>query len=224
MRRIAWTLLIPIFSMACGDSGTNASSGPGGGGGTGGGGAGSSGSAGTGGTNGDGGVCQLAPRGMFTFHVHNAGTASMTLTYGCGAKLPLELDTPDGKLGAGPGNADACEKSCDLIYSSPNPQCPGSCTDCALGMLEEIAPGGSTDIAWDRRVYVAKMAEQPCFVDRTCPPGNCAFGIAVASKPSQTGRLTICTDPNAVGVSCATSRTVDFTIDTTSSEATIDAR
>jgi hypothetical protein len=225
MKRIAWALLIAVFSMACGGSETNVSSGssgPGGAGGAGGGG--SSGSAGTGGTLGDGGVCQLAPRGMFTFHVHNAGTSSMTLTYGCGAKLPIELDTPEGKLGAGPGNADGCEKSCDLIYSSVNPQCPGFCTDCALGQLEKIAAGGSTDIAWDRRVYVAKIAEQPCLAGRTCQPGNCAFGIAVAPEPNQTGRLTICTDPNAVGVSCATSRTVDFTIDTTSSEATIDAQ
>src|SRR5579859_935141 len=48
-------------------------------------------------------TCELAPTGKFTFHIHNSGTMPMKLTLGCGAKLPIDLDTPDGTLGTGPG-------------------------------------------------------------------------------------------------------------------------
>jgi hypothetical protein len=216
--KTAATLLVWAASlvMACGGSAENSPGGAAGG------------SAGSAGSGMEGGTattnCELAPKGQFTFHIRNTSTMPMKLALGCGAKIPIELDTPDGRLGTGPGNADPCEKSCDLVYTDPIPQCPGFCTDCGNGELVTIAAGATDDIQWDRRVYVAKMAEQQCLVDPTCPAGqNCAFGIAVSPKADQTGTLTICTDPNAAGVYCPTSRTVNFTIDTSSAEGTIEA-
>jgi hypothetical protein len=215
--------------MACGGTTENVSGGSagapaaGGAGAAGAGGSGGGGGSGGSATGGAGGAasCALAPKGQFTFHIHNGGATPVKLALGCGKKLPIDLDTPDGKLGAGPGNADICEKSCDVVYA-PMTDCPGFCTDCAAGSLATIAPGATDDIRWDRRVYVPKVPESAC-LNSGCPiGGNCALGIAVAPKSAQTGTLTICTDPNGVGVSCGSSRTVSFTIDTTSQEGTIE--
>jgi hypothetical protein len=231
--RAAIVLVSFASLLACGGTGENVSGGSpdphaeGGAGSAGAGGADAGGHAGSGGsaTAEDSGAkkCELAPKGEFTFHIRNGGTSLLRLALGCGAKLPIDLDTPDGKLGIGPGNADACERSCDLVYDSPIPQCPGFCTDCANGKLVTIGSGATGDMEWDRRVYVPKMAEQRCLADPSCPSGkSCAFGIAVAPKANQMGTLTICTDPNAQGVYCATSRTVSFTVDTTAQEGTIE--
>ena len=192
----------------------------GGGGGAGG----ASGTGGAGGTGLDGSVCNfLRSPGTFTFHVHNTGSALIKLSFRCGGKMPIELDTPDGKRGTGPGNADPCERSCDQ-YVTDSVHCPGACFDCGTGEERAVMPGATTDVKWDRRVYIAGKIEKQCLAVASCNGGTCASGIPVPPTADQKGTLTICTDPNSVGVYCNATRTMDFTIDTTSGEGTIDAK
>ena len=180
------------------------------------------------GTQGTGGagVCQLDPKGSFTFHVHNAGTKMLRLALGCGATLPIDLVTPEGTLSIGPGGVgNTCEFTCDEVYGGGN---TGECSDCGPGVSADLSPGVTADIQWDRRVYVDQMVVAQCAPDD--PEGVCAFGEAVKPSAAQSGVLTTCDDTAAsqsgiVG-SCATGSTaaVSFTLDTTQAEGTIEVQ
>jgi len=165
----------------------------------------------------DGGAtCALAMTGAFTFHVHNAGASTLLLDLGCGRTSPIELDTPDGARGAGPGNVDACELSCDQVYAGG--VTPGGCTDCGGGVQRSIAAGATADVGWDRRVYVEQAVDPGC----STAGGMCAFGIYVMPAPNQTGRLTTCPIDQHPTASCLQPTVTSFQVDTTGAAATID--
>lgn len=185
---------------------------------------GTGGSAGTGGTAGTGGAaaCQLAPSpGMFTFHVHNGGSKTLRLAYGCGANLPIVLTTPMGMLSAGPGAVDTCEFTCEVVYGG---QQDGACSDCGGGYGADLGPGMTADIKWDRRVYTAHMSPPQCTGGMA---EGCALGEPVASTTMQKGVLDVCTDTGTSGAGyCASTSLmpVSFTIDTTQAAGTIEVQ
>jgi hypothetical protein len=165
-------------------------------------------------------TCKLDPPGeTFTFHVHNGGTAMLRLTFGCSDALPIDIDTPDGALAIGAGSVNTCEVKCDSVYAgTPNP----GCSDCGPGIGADLAPGMTVDIQWDRRVYVAHMADVECSGSEG---GNdCALGQAVAPSATQKGVLTVCSEDMYGGGYCTSGMesAVPFTIDTTKNEGTIE--
>jgi hypothetical protein len=162
------------------------------------------------------GQCALDPTGSFVFHVHNAGTTMLVLDLGCGKTLPVVLATPAGRLPIGPGGVDTCEFTCDQIYSGHNT--PGGCTDCGPGVSKTLAPDGTVDVPWDRRVYERHTLAPPC----STATGTCALGTAVAQNAMQLGAVTACPSDKSMPFACTAPLTTEFTVDTTGAEATID--
>ena len=176
--------------------------------------------------------CAIDPPGTFTFHVHNAGSATLAWNLGCMHSLPIVLHLPEGDLPTGPGAVDGCEFTCDLIYAGT--ATPGGCSDCGPGYSGSAAAGGSGDIIWDRRVYTRLAFEPACRASSSpviSPQATCALGHAVAPSATQSGTISVCPGTVYLG-SChdpATSqtiqpRTIDFTVDTTGTEATIEVQ
>ncbi len=177
----------------------------------------------------EGGVCGLDTSGTFVFHVHNGGSRMLAFAYGCGAWLPMVLDTPSGSLPISPSAADGCGFICDDVYSGAVQG--GLCTDCGSGNGQVLAPGMTLDATWDRRTYTEIMTKAQCSGGASQP---CAWGTRVAPVVSQAGVLTVCTQaswgpylgtcdllgspPDADSLTDA----VHFTIDTTKSEGTIE--
>jgi hypothetical protein len=176
--------------------------------------------------------CALDPTGTFTFHVRNVGDQRLTWDLGCMKKLPITLHLPEGDLPIGPGSADYCELTCEQIYSG---WFPGACTDCGPGYSGSAAPGASGDIAWDRRVYTRYTFDLACRVQdgaQISAGATCAFGHAVAPSATQSGTITICPGYDQLGTcyldtttaKTVATRNIEFTVDTTGSEATIDVQ
>lgn len=169
------------------------------------------------------GACSIDPAGsMYTFHVHNGGSADLGLAYGCGGTIPVVLTTPQGMLGIGPGPANGCEFSCQTEYTGP---VQTACSDCGPGVGAALAAGSTVDIPWDRRVYTAHTADPSCVGGMSGV--SCALPGAVAPTSTQAGVLTVCTGGASSGGSggsgyCSGSMTVSFTVDTTQSEGTIE--
>jgi hypothetical protein len=161
-------------------------------------------------------ACALDPTGSFVFHVHNAGTGPITLDLGCGRRPPIELTTPAGSAGIGPGSGDQCEFTCDQVFGGHTT--PGACSDCGPGVTKTLAPGETFDVTWDRRVYTRRAAAPPC----STGTGNCAFGSAVAPTTAQAGAITTCPAALQQTGACLAITTTEFTVDTTGSDATID--
>jgi hypothetical protein len=178
---------------------------------------------GAGGGAGGADACKLeAPGAAFTFHVHNGGTKTLRLLYGCGNKIPIDLETPNGNLNIGPLNL--CEFTCDELYS-PHPE--SNCGDCAGGVGAALAPGATVDLAWDHRVFSEIAADQACIVNFLPKPDTCALGAVLTPSSAQKGVLTVCTDPlnNDAGFCSSAGLTpVSFTIDTTKAEGTIEVQ
>jgi hypothetical protein len=177
------------------------------------------------GTEGGGGACFIPPPGaMFTFHVHNIGSNALALSYGCGGTLPILLATPGGTLGIGPGPADACEITCASQYAGPVQE---GCSDCGPGVGAALPADGTVDIAWDRRVYVAHVADPQCVGGMSGV--SCALAEAVAATATQQGTIRYCSGSGCGGSSSgasssggsAMSESASFTVDTTGTEATI---
>jgi hypothetical protein len=168
----------------------------------------------------------VAPPGQsFTFHVHNGGSKTLRLTYGCGDELPIQLDTPAGSLGIG---STDCTWTCESIYDgSAAMSGPFSCTDCGPGQGAALDPGATVDITWDRRVYAATN------VDPSCGGGagaQCMLATAVVPAVAQKGVLTVCAEAAIEGGfqgacgSAADEQAHGFTIDTTGDEGTIEVQ
>jgi hypothetical protein len=183
------------------------------------------GGAGMGGDGAGGADCSVpSPGSTFTFHVHNAGTSPLHLDYGCGATLPIVLSTPEGNLSIGPGAVSSCEFTCESFYKNGVQQ---GCSDCGPGVGVEVAPGGTTDITWDRRVYEAFTAPVGC-VDGQMDV-MCAMAVGCAASKTQQGVLTACHGTgdgvgggNAGSFCSGTNFDTSFTADTTAAETTID--
>ena len=196
-------------------------------------------------------VCRTpAPGSTFTMHVRNAGASPLTFSFGCADKPRAYVQTPDGFLrmwwlvndsGSGvveepAGHAD---RTCENLYTRmPRP----FFTDCGTGYGKVLAPGETLDLPWDRRGFISRVADVRCpheppvacqfdieCFSQICRAGvceeRCAQALAVPPSKTQSGALVICDQlyDNAIG-SCKTARRFDFTFDTTSSEATIDAK
>jgi hypothetical protein len=167
---------------------------------------------------------------MFTFHLRNAGDQMISWDPGCAMSIPIVLHLPEGDLPAGPWPADICGHTCDEVYAGT--AFPGGCTtDCGLGYAVPVAPGALADIVWDRRVYTAHTFDAACRSFSSPTWMMCALGRAVAPAAAQSGTIKICpgTVPwpggcqNSAGMSID-SRSVEFTVDTTGSEAIIEVR
>jgi hypothetical protein len=174
--------------------------------------------------------CALDPIGMFTFHVHNVGDRTLAWDLGCMRNLPIFLEVPQGILPTGPGAYDYCEFTCDQIFAGT--VTPGGCSDCGPGYSGIAAPGETRDIVWDRRVYTGEYFNNDCRPSAPTPPGaTCARGHAVAPSAAQSGTITVCDGTvvqsvcrdSATGQTIAT-RTVEFTVDTTGTDAVIDVQ
>jgi hypothetical protein len=158
--------------------------------------------------------CQLDPAGAtFTFHIHNRGTAPLSLDFGCGRSIPITVATAQGQQGVGPGPADVCEFTCEEVYSGTAAQ---GCSDCGPPQLRDLAPSATVDVAWDRRAYVEIRADTACVASGQ----SCALGTTVPATATQAGSVTICKTQTGTG-GCASSAKVSFTLDTTKSEGTI---
>lgn len=169
-----------------------------------------------------GDTCALeAPGKAFTFHVFNSSKQKLTLAFGCGATIPLSLDTASGTLRAGPGvgNGTQCEYTCEQVYKGGS---MSPCSDCGAGVGVDLPPGGAANIPWDRRVYVDFSPEPKCVAGEVA---GCAKGSLVAPTAMQKGVLTVCSDaqgtPLAGDCSAAGTLPVNFVVDTTGVEATI---
>ncbi len=150
-----------------------------------------------GGTGGEGGAppsCEIdAPGQSFDFVITNTGMRDLFLVYGCGGHLPIELETIDGVVGIGPGQADYCEVSCDTVYDGYQ---NWGCSDCGPGYGDTLNAGATVNISWDRRVYVEHVAPASC--TGNADGNNCALGKLVTAA-QVSGTLTVCTDMNTSG-------------------------
>lgn len=174
--------------------------------------------------------CAIDPTGMFTFHVHNAGAQTLHWDLGCKRSVPIVLHLPAGDMPTGPGAVDTCEYTCEQVYAAT--AAPGLCTDCGAGYVGTVAPGASGDIVWDRRVYTAYAFDPACRTPSGITPGpgaTCALGHTVAPSATQSGTLAVC--PGTVYPRfCSVNNkqvafsTVEFTVDTTGAEATIEVQ
>jgi hypothetical protein len=179
---------------------------------------------GTGGGHGTGGSpsCHIDPPGAaFTFHVHNGGTKMLSLSYGCGGAIPIQLATPNGMESIGTEGANNCEVTCDVAYAG---NAPTGWSDCGPGQGAALGPGTTVDIAWDHRVY-GDHAIDPACVKGPINPGaapNCILGQAVPPAVAQQGSLAVCNSSMVAGYCFGPVTAVSFTIDTTKSEGTIE--
>lgn len=161
------------------------------------------------------------PGKAFTFHVLNTSKQKLFLTFGCGATLPLALESAGGTLRAGPGvgNGSQCEYTCEQVYKGGG---MSPCTDCGAGVGVDLPPGGAANIPWDRRVYVDFSPEPKCVAGEV---GACAKGSLVPPSSTQKGVLTVCSDVQGtpIGSDCseAGKLLVNFVADTMGDEATI---
>jgi hypothetical protein len=166
------------------------------------------------------GGCHIdAPGAPFVFHVLNSGHAPYRLTYGCGATLPITVDTTAGPQPISPGPADFCEVDCTAVYAG---QENNGCSDCGPGYGAALDPSQTVDIHWDRRVFTAFMADPSCTGHAA---GNgCALGTLTGSDV-RSGTLTVCSggSPTAGTGYCASSDefTVPFTFDPSADSTTI---
>jgi len=163
---------------------------------------------------GDGGAeplsCELpVPGADFNFTIRNVGTRELSLSYECGATMPIFLQTPDGERGIGAGNAGFCEVPCDIVYDGYQ---NWGCSDCGPGYGDALPPGEETTITWDRRYYVDHTAPAGC--SRNEDGNNCSLGLPARAGEVTSGRLEICTDEQANGYCWGGDvEVVPFTID-----------
>jgi hypothetical protein len=149
---------------------------------------------------------------------------------GCRRTSPIVLHLPEGDLPTGSEAIDFCGFTCEQIYARGM---PGFCTDCGPGYSDRVAPGGSALIDWDRRVYTSHTLDPACRPPSPPQEWPCALGHAVTPSPAQSGTITICpgTVPNPNPGACQDAsgnpvalRPVEFTVDTTGTEAVIEVR
>ncbi|HEX3343990.1 MAG TPA: hypothetical protein VHS09_05425, partial [Polyangiaceae bacterium] len=92
-----------------------------------------------------------------------------------------------------------------------------------------LAAGATVDLAWDRRVYVAHVADPQCVGGMSGV--TCALAQSVAPTATQQGSISYCSG-SVSGGSCGASssggggatESAMFTVDTTTNEATIDVQ
>jgi hypothetical protein len=164
------------------------------------------------------------PGSAFTFHIHNGGLAQLGLAYGCGENQPIVLATPMGTLGIGPESATTCGFTCENDYKGGMQQ---ACSDCGNGVGADLPAGSTVDIIWDRRLYSSHTADPKCVGGATGIA--CALAQAVAPSVAQKGTLTVCTSgdssgPGGFGGSCGQSEKIEFTVDLTKGEGTIEVK
>jgi hypothetical protein len=165
------------------------------------------------------GICSLDPAGSFVFHIHNAGSRMLNVSFNCNQVAPIVLTTPGGALPIDPDAVDFCGFTCDEVYAGTAH--PGSCSDCGNGTSAALAPGMTYDQTWDRRTYAETTADPRCTGGAT---GPCALGTRIAPVASQAGVLTVCTDGSNCTVTGGASEKVTFTVDTTKGQGTIEVQ
>ena len=122
----------------------------------------------------------------FTFRLINRSASTRLVSFGCGGNRPIELDTPRGTLSIGTEKADFCGNMCDLVLLGVK---PSSCSDCGPGVGPTVAPGMSTEIVWDRRVWVPATIAPSC--SGLAQEAPCALAVEVDAQ-MVVGRYTPC--------------------------------
>jgi len=174
----------------------------------------------------DPGACSVdVPGKTFSFRVHNVGTRTLRLTRGCGSDEPITLETPMGVASTGSGG---CRNLCEDVYDGDAAQAGFGCMDCGIGMGLALDPGKIATVTWDRRVYVTHVVDESC---GDHGGKSCQLAKTVAATATQKGVLSLCADGegpvngDAVSGFCKEDEeTVDFTVDTTGDEATIEVQ
>lgn len=151
---------------------------------------------------------QQVPAGAdFTFHVHNDGTETRYMSFGCGGNPPITLETPQFKSGIGPESAYSCGYTCDTVFAGRS--VPSGCSDCGPGVSRDLPPGATVDVVWDRRLWQQVTISAAC--SGLPQPSTCALGVAVAAT-TVNGTLTYCglAPPT---LACLDPRTASFVVD-----------
>ena len=143
----------------------------------------------------------------FTFRLINRSASPQYVGLGCGEDPPIELDTPRGPLRIGPESADYCANTCEPVLRGVKPY---PCSDCGGGLGRIVPPGLSTEIEWDRRVWVPANIPPSCSGLAAETP--CALGLAVDIK-MVVGRLLLCTDASGCTEGQYPTFTADLSLD-----------
>jgi hypothetical protein len=153
-----------------------------------------------------------------TITVKNAGNAAFELDFGCGGAFPVTLIGDSASRGGlRSAGVDPCGFDCSLALSGET-QLSLGCSDCGPDLVQTIAPGKTTTISWNRRLYHEVTLPTEC--TRLESPYPCALGEDPGSAPLQAA-LSLCyvDDPTT---SCSKTSTIPFTLDPTQSSIEVD--
>jgi hypothetical protein len=151
----------------------------------------------------------------FRFHIVNRSASPINLNFGCSRDVPIEIDTPEGPLGIGLESADFCGNECQEVSKGIEPR---SCTDCGPSITQLVESGATTDIEWDRRVWMEHVIPPSC--SGLANWHTCALALAIGDQMIR-GRLTHC----EVGSSfCTKPQTIPFVADLSRDEVVIEIR
>jgi hypothetical protein len=157
---------------------------------------------------------EARPATPFHFHIVNHSSSPINFNFGCGGDPPIEFDTPEGPLGIGPESADFCGNECQEVLDGIEPT---SCTDCGPDLTRLVEPGASTDIEWDRRVWLRHVVPPSC--SGLAKQHDCALGLAIGEQAIR-GRLTHC----ELGSFCTEPKIIPFDADLSRDEVVIEIR
>jgi hypothetical protein len=141
--------------------------------------------------------------------VRNAGTAPFALKFACSGPIPVSLVENGPRRALTPSGVDPCGFDCSPALSGTTDVSRG-CSDCGPDVFQTVAPGATTTISWNRRLYREVMLPIEC--TRLDSPYSCALGEDAGSAPLQ-ATLSVCYDDPAT--SCAKVSTIPFTLDPT---------
>ncbi|MEM1033126.1 MAG: hypothetical protein AAGN82_22465 [Myxococcota bacterium] len=169
--------------------------------------------------------CDLAPPGStFAFRISNVGPRRLQLNYGWGGDWPIQLLTNRGFAETSSWAEPECGTSCRATFDG----FPGGCALGGPGSNDDLLPGDTVAIAWDRLTYTLVTANPACTPDEVPDGTPCAFPRAAPPERTE-GILTLCI-PSINGgfqgsVGCTgTTFEVTFTADLSQDEAVIEVQ
>ena len=143
--------------------------------------------------------------------IRNAGATTFALDFACSGTFPVSV-VANGPLRALlPAGVDPCGFDCSRALSGTT-DLSLSCSDCGPDFFQTVAPGATTTVSWNRRLY--REVTLPIECTHLGSPYNCALGEDAGSAPLQ-ATLSICYDDPPT--SCSKKSTIPFTLDPTQS-------
>ncbi|MEM1033127.1 MAG: hypothetical protein AAGN82_22470 [Myxococcota bacterium] len=133
--------------------------------------------------------CDLPEPGpTFTFRIRNVGPRWLQLNYGWGGDTPIRLLTDRGFAEISSWAEPGCGTSCRETYDG----FPGGCGFGGPGSGENLAPGGTATIAWDRLTYTLETPNPRCITSDEVPEWvECALPRATPFEVTE-GILSVC--------------------------------